>query len=134
ARHGAKGARQRIGGRGVTCDRLPARSIHYSGHAIPWLDPIGWRGDAVADRLTLRLDVEDTRLLAVPGQPAGIGRLPTPLGIEGRLFEEHIRLCWVSRDGEDVGNSRIDSALVGAGNTSLAPPPRRRASAGPDPA
>src|SRR5207249_10650203 len=134
AQHVAKGAIEQVSGRVMPGDRLAAWSIHDGAHAIAGLEPIGWHRDAVADRLTLRLDVEDSRLLAVPGQPAGICRLTAPLGIEGRFFEEHIRLFWVTRDREDVGKSRINLELVVAVKTRRASRQRRRESAGCDPA
>ena len=130
AQHVAKGAMQQVRGRVMTGDRLTALSIHRGAHPIAGLEPIGRRGDPVTNRLTLWLHVDDDDLRAVPGQPAGIGRLPASLRIKRRLFEEHIGLPRVAGDREDVGDGSVHVEPVIADKARRSARQRRRESAG----
>ncbi len=96
----------------VPCHRLTALDINRRPDAIAGLQPVGPDLDSMPDRLTLRLNVDDTNLRPLPAEPAGVGGLPAALGVEGGLCQEHVGGLRLAGDREDVGDGRFRLQLV----------------------
>src|SRR5438270_10060870 len=96
----------------MPCYRLTACGIHRCMDAVAGLQPIGPHLDAMPDRFPLRLHVDNTNLRPVPDEPAGVGRLPTALRIEGRFLEKHVGAPRLAGDRKEFGDGRVRFQMV----------------------
>src|SRR6202171_2529281 len=114
--------------------RLAPRGIYRRVDPITRLQPVRRRLYSMADRLALGLNIDDASRGARPAQQSGVGRLPTALGVEGRLVQENISLPRLPGYRKNIRDSRVVFQPVVADEPAGAPGQRGGEGAGRVPA
>src|SRR2546428_11053514 len=121
----AQGPVQEVRCRVMSRHCLTPRGIHHSMDSIAWLQPVRGDLDAMPDRLTLGLNIDDASRGALPGQRPGVGRLPAALGVKRGLVQEYVGVLWLAGHRENIGDSGVAFQPVISEEPAGAPGQRR---------
>ena len=130
----AQGPVQEVRCRVMSRHCLTPGGIHHCMDSIAWLQPVRGDLDAMPDRLTLGLNIDDASRGALPGQRPGVGRLPAALGVKRGLVQEYVGVLRLAGHRENIGDSGVAFQPVISDEPAGAPGQRRGKGARRDPA